>query len=317
MAGNRQGHHRHIRLAAGARKRRIGPGHGGDLRGIGLDAAQKFGPTAHLGQLTALEQLDGTPIALAHHLPRQQTAAIEIRPEGKGLATGGRVEGRSLTRIQQGDSHLHKRLQQLSGVIRHGCDKQGVATGAAFHRLRIGRHLRPGARWSLVTGPAQQIAISERDPCREIPGNGELSSAPIGACAAARLPNQGQVVVCGALRQQRLQGLQASLTGEIGRKQGIEVDHIRSRAGKHRRQQLALHRPPGHIGPDHVVTGVLAFPIGNDSVEVVVEFGGEIQRPELNLARPGAGALIRAAAHHAHANQRRRQDRFQPFHQEI
>ena len=116
----------------------------------------------------------------------------------------------------------------------------------------------------------------------------------IGAGAAARLPDQRQIAGGRRWGQHRIQGQQAPLTGQVGGKEGVEVHHIGRRAGKHRRQQLALHRAPGHIGPHHVVAGVLALPGGDHPLDVAIEFGRQIQGPELDLlrlwlGRPAAG----------------------------
>ena len=193
MAGNRQGHHRHIGGTIGPGKGRIGTGGRGHLGRIGLDAAQEFRAAAHLGQFTALVELNRPPVALADHLAGQQAAAIQVAPEGKRPSPRGCVERSPLTPVQERHPHLHQRLQQFRGVLGNDRDKECVATRPAFHGFGVGGHLGPSARGRAVAGLTQDLRVGQGDAGRQIPRNGELLRLTIGRGALAGLPDPRQI----------------------------------------------------------------------------------------------------------------------------
>ena len=142
--------------------------------------------------------------------------------------------------IEQGHPHLHHRLQQFGRVIGHDGDEQGIAARAPLHRLRIGGHLGPGGGRLGVAGLAEQLAVGQGDAGGEIPGHRVLvpgwQARQRRTLAAASAPDRGEIAAGGGSGEERIEGQQAALTGQVGGKQGIEIDHIRRRAGKHRRQ---------------------------------------------------------------------------------
>ena len=185
--------------------------------------------------------------------------------------------------IQQLHPHLHQGLEQLGGVVGHHGDKQCVAARSAAHRLSKGRHLIPGTRGGAVAGPLQQPAVGHGDPSGQIPSDGKLLIA-----LAAGLPDRRQVGVRRTGGQHGGEIPQPPLAGQVGREGGVEIHQVGSGAGKHRRQQLALHRAPGHVGPAHLQAGVLALPGCDQLPQIAVELGGQVQGPEIqHLERRG------------------------------
>ena len=279
-ARNPQGHHRHIGPSVRAHQCRVRRRDGGNARRIGLQVAEKIGTTRHLGQVTRLVKLDGATVTLAQHLPRQQATAIKIGPEGEGAATGRGVEGGAMPVIEKLHTHLHHRLHQFGGVIGHHGDKQGVTAGATAHRLGIGGHVLPASRWGLQPRLTEQGAVGEREPHGEVPGHGDL-----GPVLAGRLPDPGQVGVGGASRQEGAQVPQTPFAGQIGAEQWIEIHQIRSRAGEDRRQKLAFHRTPRHVGPANPGRRIGPFPFPDGLTQKAIEAGRQIQGPDTELAR--------------------------------
>ena len=143
------------------------------------------------------------------------------------------------------------------------------------------------ARRGCIARLLQQAAVGQGDAGGEIPGDRKLVGAAVRPGAAAGAPDQGQIGLSSPGGQHAIEGEQPPLAGQVGGEQGVEVHHIGRRAGEHSRQQLALHRRPGHVGPDHVVAGVAALPLADDPLDGAVELGRQIQGPELDRAWRG------------------------------